>query len=291
MPEKWPWAQPVHRCVELMGSWMWWNGFYHNEACPGGGNLPVETHRSLLLPTERLLPRAREPAPIKGWDAPSDDNCFSFAQGRGGFAPRWSRSRGLLRDVQLLTQTSSAAKVRVEDAISAAVSEAWLSLRHFQRKYSVSLALCWHNFYWKGKWETNRTLFQRALVQTTALSDASHAEAAASGGDQAAFTERLQLNLFSFSPPALCQCFQSQPAWGKRQSGSLKSLYLTTKHLVRTSNISSRASPHRGLVMGRGTAKAEAALSVQSGALEENPDVVGLSLRPERKLAPVCAEE
>lgn len=220
MTEKWPWAQPAHCCVKLAGSWMWWNSFYPNEACAEGGNLLVQTHRSPLLPIEHLLPGAREAAPPL----------------RGGMTRQTRTASALLRGAEASPQDGAgaecccrmfsclfrpplqpAAEVHVEDAISAAVSESMFISEAFPKKILSFPSFVLAQLLWKGKMKNKQNSFSESsgancnTVQRFSRSSGLTG-AGASGGDQAAFTERLQLNLFSFSPLTLCQCFQSQLA-------------------------------------------------------------------------------
>lgn len=195
----------------------------------------MQTHKSPSLPIEHLLPAAREPAPIEGWDAPLDEDCFGSAQGCWSFAPRWSRSRALLRDIQLLTQNSPAAKMRVEDAISAAISESMFISEAFPKKILRFPGFVLAQLLWKGKMKNKQNSFSESsgashkAVQCF-LRSSGLTEAVASGGDQAAFTEWLQLNLFPFSPLTLCQCFGPNLLEGRGDQTPWISLNLTSKH-------------------------------------------------------------
>lgn len=51
--------------VKLGGNLVWQNGFYCDGACPGAGNLLVQTHKSLLLPI--CCQERGGQHPLRGW--------------------------------------------------------------------------------------------------------------------------------------------------------------------------------------------------------------------------------
>lgn len=70
---------------------------------------PSADSQESVAPRWAFAARSKGPSTHQEVWCPSAEGCFSSVQGSWGFAPSWSRSRTLLRDIQLLAQTCPAA--------------------------------------------------------------------------------------------------------------------------------------------------------------------------------------